>query len=288
MKFIYYFLTFTALTICTSLNGQNHYKIRLQTFQDNPPNKSCYYIQLAAADGVPLSMAGQNYRLYYNSRLLSLNQEQAKYLLPEEKYINFTVKNIVSKEGTEGIGLLPFSQIGFANLSVDLKNTEEGGINLPSTGDWITTCQLCFDIQAMEEEEEEAINIVWARPTLTQNYATAYVEVAEWVEKNHTRPTEAVSYGDLSLSTSTIHTQWEDLPNIYPNPTRSELWIEQENATTPVMVQLQTIEGKEVLSNQIPVGQHQFQLDVSNLMNGLYQLVLRKDNRIYSQLIEKL
>jgi len=84
---------------------------------------------------------------------------------------------------------------------MDLNNTSVGGIILPSDGTWVTTSQLCFTLQeSLFDDLATCLEIVWARDGVTEEYATSFVEVSEWVEPEITQMTTGGIYDGLEAS----------------------------------------------------------------------------------------
>ncbi len=281
-----YFLSILFFACNFLLFSQNHVNIQLETIEQNNQKKVCYNIQLAAADGIDLNLAGQNYRLFFDASELSFTSSVS--LLPEGIYDNFIIRKKVSQVSAEGLGSLPFNQhLGFLNISIDLKEIEQGGRVLSRSGDWVSTCQICFDkLGSITSSKEETI--IWAREELTNKYASAYVEVAEWLEKNVTVPAKVAIYNDKAFQVTAISTeQWEDKVRIYPNPVKNVLSIDQ-SATKNTTLEILSINGKKSYQTTIPQGENHFQFNTSNLTAGTYQIRLIKDNQQHIQFFEKL
>lgn len=278
-----YLLIYTLLFCQILLVAQNHYHIKLEDVDQNNPTKSCYNIQLAAADGIDFNLAGQNYRLYYDAS--KLNYASSTNLLSQEVYDDFQVKDYKSQDNTQGVGNLPFSnKIGLLSISMDLKEVEKGGKILSSLGTWENTCQVCFDKVNNEEEGK----LIWAREELTSNYATAYVEVAEWVGQNDTEPAIVDQYEDRAFGTTAISAvKWDDKITIYPNPVKNNLWIDQK-ATEEVTLEVWSINGQQVIQSSIPQGESHHLLDLHKLTTGAYQLKVIKNNQQHIHFFEKL
>ena len=282
-----YILSIAALLVFQLVVvAQNHYNIRLQSIEQNNPNKDCYHVQLAAADATDLNLAGQNYRLYYDASKLSY--ADSKSLLPATKYDNFRARAFVGQESAQGMGYLPFEEnLGLLSMDLDLDDVKRGGIMLDAFGTWQNTCQVCFDKIAPKTEIDELGSLVWARSELTASYATAYVEVAEWISEKTTIPALADQYQDMAFSTTaTSSEQWEDHPRLYPNPVKDRLTIEQR-AEALTQVEVWSIHGQQVLQQAIPAGDGQYVLDMGQLAAGMYQIRLTKNSRTHVQFVEK-
>jgi len=281
-----YNVLFLLLCFQIASFAQNHYNVRLQPIEQGNPTKQCYNLQLATADSKDLVLAGQNYRLYYDASILSY--ADSKSLLPEEKYANFQSRNFVGYESAQGMGFLPFEEhLGLLSVSVDLDDIKSGGITLNSQGDWKSTCHVCFDRIADKVADEDKASIIWARPELTQEYATAYVEVSEWLGKDITVPAIADQYEDMSFGTTAVSAQtWDEKPLLFPNPVKDNLQIHQPARNTTI-VEIVNITGQQVYTGKIEQGDSKHTLNLQQLAAGMYQIRLVKDNQQHIQFFEK-
>ena len=282
-----YLLIYISFFFQFLLVAQNHYHIKLEDVEQNNPKKSCYNIQLAAADGIDFNVAGQNYRLYYDASKLSY--ASSNNLLSAERYDDFRAKDYKSKGNAQGVGNLPFNdEVGLLSISMDLKEVEKGGKILSSLGTWENTCQVCFDKINSGEGSQEKGKLIWAREELTSNYATAYVEVAEWIGENDTEPAMVDQYEDSGFGTTAISSeQWEDKIAIYPNPVKSHLWIDQK-ATAETKLEVWSINGQQSIRSIIDKGVTHHLLDIKQLSPGAYQQILIKNNQQHIHFFEKL
>lgn len=266
--------------------GQNQYKIRLNIIDATSPNQVCYEIQLANTNNKDLNLAGQNYRLYYNSENYFFDEHMTTSLLPKEKYTPLIVKDNLAGIDALGIGELSFdSKLGFINIGSDLIDTENGGIALPISGEWISTTVICFDRPNISDDVKH--EIYWARPALTKEYATAYVEVAEWVKPNQTQAVSAEEYLDIDLSTSITNAAVIDDIKVYPNPTNGKVYIERK-ANTPTKMCLRSMNGALLLNHKSTNNQFINSLDLMNFPAGMYQLEIIDGINVTTQKIEKI
>ncbi len=160
----------------------------------------CYLVQLRAANGNDWMLAGQNYRVFYDASKAKYKVGSGQSQLAPDDYSPFTLTtNVPGTDASAFNGLLPFdATLGFLNYSIDLMDLASGGISFPSNGDWVTTSSLCFDLEDETINDVDAcLNLVWARPGLTDSYATAFVEVSEWTGQNATENAETDIYDDL-------------------------------------------------------------------------------------------
>ena len=126
----YLLLIIYFLGLSTFLIGQNYYNIRLEPLSTVTINQACYNIQLSSAEARDFNLAGQNYRLFYDSKLFQFNAQESKSLLGKEIYTSLAIKDNFFQIDASGTGILPFEQnLGFINISSDLQNLENGGIS---------------------------------------------------------------------------------------------------------------------------------------------------------------
>ena len=168
---------------------------------DCDTRQACYMVQLRSSDGQAWNLGGQNYRLFYDASMGSYIAGSAESQLNVSQYSNVLVTN--ANPGVDassfGNGILPFDMtLGFLNYQIDLMNLSNGGVDLPANGDWVTTTMLCFTIaQTVLDDPSQCFSVVWARMGLTDSYATAFVEVSQWVSTNSTTDAIANDYDDL-------------------------------------------------------------------------------------------
>ena len=125
-------------------------------------------------------------KAYYDGALGSYLSGSS--LLDANNYGNYTVVQDLQNQNATNTGNLGFEgNLSFLNYTIDLDNTSGGGNNLPSNGSWLTTSQLCFTMnQTVFDDPNSCFEAVWARMDTTAEYATSFVEVAEWVMADST------------------------------------------------------------------------------------------------------
>jgi len=191
-----------AITFILSMNWMysQNFDIRLMlTSIDCQTRIACYDVQLRSTSGSTWNLAGQNYRIFYNSALASYNSGSGQSLLPAGTYGNFElVQNIQHVDASAINGPLSFeADLGFLNFFIDLNNLTTGAI--PIDGNWTSTANICFTVeQSVIDGTSDCLEIVWARSSLTSDYATAFVEVSRWVGPNNTISIVGQNYLDLN------------------------------------------------------------------------------------------
>jgi hypothetical protein len=157
----------------------------------------CYDVQLRPNGAGSFNLAGQNYRIFYNSALAGYVSGVST--LPGQ-YQGFTLVQDLQDVNADAVnGPLTFeATLGFLNYAMDLNDTQNGGIVLPAN-QWTTTSTLCFVVEPVVfSDPNTCLEFVWAREGLTDNYATAFVEVSRWVSANITTNSIGILYDDLN------------------------------------------------------------------------------------------
>lgn len=278
------------LGVLPNLLAQNQYHIRLKSTDIAPSNSLCYDVQLASASQRDLNLAGQNYRLYYDAEYFNFSTQLSKSLLPPEQYTALIIKDNLRNIDASGTGILPFeSHLGFLNFGNDLTNEAQKALILPASGEWISTTTLCFDIinPAAMSNPLSSMEIIWARAALTADFATAYVEIAEWVAPYKIIPATASSYEDASFSTALADKLKQQVISIFPNPTKGKASIEVD-LSEDLKLTVYSITGAVVLTDLLAKETANYQLDLTPFPTGLYLLELTNGSKSYTQKIEKI
>lgn len=268
-----------------SLSAQKYYDIQLTSISQNIQTEICYDVQLRSAELSEINLGGQNYRLYYDASVLSVDEEKSVSLLPLQDYTPLMLNENIYNVDANGVGDLPYeSTLGFLNFAIDLNNVSSGGIYLPNNGEWITTSRICFKVLA---EVDLSVPILhWAREDFTKTYATAFVEVSEWVAPNVMIPAIANNYFDAVLTSIEENDLKNSKINIYPNPTIDKIMIEMD-FPKPFEIELWNTAGILVVNKKIDGLNGKYILDLKDLPAGNYSiLIISGANRFFS-LIEK-
>jgi hypothetical protein len=265
-------------------DAQKLYDIRLEPMTISPNSKACFDVQLRSAQPQDLNLAGQNYRLYFDASILKYNEDFSVSYLPTDDYTALTLNQEILGADATGIGTLPYEgNLGFLNFSMDLSDTENGGIILPADGEWKNTTRICFDLVNHDEPPSKGIH--WARPELTDHYATAFVEVAEWVAPYETVPAKANEFQDLNI----VSVEEEPIKNIrvYPNPSVDHIMLELPQ-DGQVQIGMWDEGAKQVLSRTIEYQSEPYRIDVHQLAAGAYTLFIKVGEKSHFMIVEKI
>tara|TARA_Y100000385_G_scaffold291867_1_gene373365 strand:- start:6780 stop:8186 length:1407 start_codon:yes stop_codon:yes gene_type:complete len=197
MKKLVGLLAFTVLFVLSS-NAQNYFDIRLATQSINcETNEVCYDVQIKSGNERLWRFAGQNYRLFYNGALAEFSSVSGHL---NEPYTQPEVVQNIQHLDLSAEGNLSFdSDISWLNYYIDMNTAQAGQILSPDV--WTTTSSICFTSEVdLMENPDLCFEMVWAREELTFNYATAFVEVSEWVAVNSTNDlVDGKEYHDLDV-----------------------------------------------------------------------------------------
>jgi hypothetical protein len=271
--------TIVALTFMQiSLFASNGVDIRFTPASyDNSSHTLYVDIQVRAQDN-QLVLAGQNYRIYYNSEALTLNKDKAKLQLPSEKYSELKFHSLQENIDARGAGTLQFDKnLGFANFSVDLKDQEFGGISLSSLGEWHSVATLEFKVN----REENDYQLVWGREEISQDYATAYVEMAEWIAPKKIRSLNINEYGDYSSISNNNEIELTATSMTFlPNPSQDFVQISfDQQLINSSQVIVRDLAGRQLLLQYVDALVDKVVLDISEIPSGNYIVEVRSKNQ---------
>ena len=229
-----------------------------------------------------LALAGQNYRFFYSSETLELDADATTSLLSQENYSDISVDNHKSGVKADKVNQLSFdNDLGFANLSIDLHNLKNGGIVLTDNDGWVTVARLKFDVK----EEGAAYDIVWGREGVSDLYATAFVEMGEWVSASKLDKLSISYYGDLSSQDNSEANLAVADVKVGPNPTADfiNITLERELQDAATVV-LRDMTGRTVQTQVMGTGSISTRVDLSQLGSASYMLEMidAKSNKVYN------
>lgn len=221
-------------------------------------------------------LADQNYRLYFDSELMKIDEDYSRSDLPQDLYSPISISEIYQDLDADQVNQLNFDdQLGFINFNIDLIDTEHGGVAFRQDGLWHKVAVLAFKVA----DKESLSQIVWSRAEVTNEYATAYVEIMEWVAPNKTETTVIEDYIDMSFSPQAHGHDYS--VDVYPNPSSDFIKITFSNEITErLYVHVYDATGRSVMNEKIQKGDIDIALAISQLQEGNYNIELTSlDNR---------
>lgn len=239
----------------------------------------CYYIVLEAQSSKAVNLAGQNYRIYYNSDEVTMQESSIKSFLPSNTYLPFKLVQHYFDLDASGFGILPYeNNLGFINLATDYNLNADSPVVLKS-GIPFNVAEICFEVKDGIEPQ-----FTWAQDQLTHTYATAFVELSK-LEDKILKPVNITSY---NLNTRSLtNTQVANVidPSVFPNPFTDKLTLEfNKILPSDAKVKVNDVFGNLVKVFKIKKGSHQLVLDGNDLQNGAYILDIEFDEQHRSKI----
>jgi len=185
--------------LCASMISYTQSKLEIRLVPTNSGNSAeilCFDTQFKNISEETIPLADQNYRLFYDSKRLELEDAKLKSFLPRSSYESLDINQTLHDIDARGYGDLKFSQnLGFINYSIKALDTDQTDnvITLPPNSPWMSTTNICFNTN----DVLGPVNIVWARDGLTDGYATAYTEISQYQDEKQTSPVLIQIYHDF-------------------------------------------------------------------------------------------
>ena len=276
------FQRFLSTSLCAllviSASAAHSVDVRLNHNSFDVNGKSLYVdIQVRVEDRDHINLAGQNYRIYYPTDKLSLDIEGSRSELPKEKYSALKASSILEHVDALGQGMLPFDKdLGFANLSVELLDNQTGGSTLNGVDGWQTIATLKFIVVS----EFDHLTMIWGREGMSDTYATAFVEIAEWQAPSQTASVRIDEYFDFNLELKSVLVEGTSYEiSIGPNPTIEFVTIQMDKPMSSDMTaSILDLSGKLVKKTFLRQGSSSYTLDVSTIPSNTYILDLSDSN----------
>lgn len=169
MKFLLQVLIYSLFTAFYSF-GQ--VSLRLDPIINGIPNQLKANVYLVNEGNENITLAGQNYRLYYNSKFAKFNGDLVTFL-PDSYTKLKTVQHFYDQDAS-GYGKVNFEKnLGFINLACDYNLEHKNPLILKPESD-ILVFSLTFEVFDISNFE-----IIWAEHGITHGYATAFNELAQ-------------------------------------------------------------------------------------------------------------
>ena len=259
-----------AMLFVVGLYGSD-VEIRFEEASYNAERNELYVdVQVKSAQQSSIILAGQNYRFYYNSEVLSLDASASESNLSGSSYSQLRFENNLEGIEADHVNQLIFDDnLGFANFSIDLTNTERGGVAIGNE-QWTTVATLMFRVK----DKDGRYDLVWGRNGVTDLYATAFVEIGEWTEANLIDKVRIVKYIDLSSEfKSTAQATGIRSIQVGPNPTADFLDVafDKELQQDHYLV-VRDLTGRTLVQDKIQRGSISRKVDLSQLIASSYLL----------------
>ena len=223
-------------------------------------------------------LGSQNLRVYYNTDAVALNDGLSRSTLSREMYSELNVVNKFEKVNADEVNQLSFdNDLGFANLTIELEDMLNGGSSV--NGEWSKVAVLVFDVI----NEDQTAELVWAREGKGDAYATAFVEMAEWVAPNRIITRDVNEFHDLSTKISLNDSDNELSIEIGPNPSSDYVMVSINKSNSDLMIV--DLKGKVIKEMNLSAGQTR--IDIQSMSAGSYIFYVNDGvNRIANKILK--
>ncbi len=276
-------IIFIAVLFVSNVLAANELELRFNKASYDENKQELFVdVEVQYTQNGQLVLAGQNYRFFYSSDVLELDAKSTKSLLSEESYGKVSIDNHKSGIKADKVNQLSFDDnLGFANFSIDLRDVENGGKTITSVDGWVTIARLKFDVK----EAGAAYDLVWGREDVTDLYATAFVELAQWRSAKNLDKVAITYFGDLSSEDAqSVEATIADV-TVGPNPTADyvNITLDRELAQAATIT-LRDMSGKQVRSLVMTEGAVSTTIDLSDLGSASYvlEMIDGDQNSVYN------
>ena len=207
--------------------------------------------------------------------------------LPGSKYTKLELLESFKNVSAGNVGKLDFDDnLGFANFSIELKDDINGGIRLSKNDGWTTMATLKFKMLKQDVD----YSVVWGREGKSAEYATAFVEVAEWIEPLKTSHLDIEEYYDLNYTADFYHGEQmnTDKLEIGPNPAIDFLRVSlAKELDEQGEIRIKDVAGRTSKIINLEPGSRIIRMDISDLIASTYivELHSQKHGRHFAEQI---
>ena len=263
-------LTVTAsylVLFILSLSANSDVQLRLQPNIYDPSSNSVYVNVEIKYDGAgEFILADQNYRIYFDASSLQFDSKYSNSNLPNDLYSDIQIHELIENASADMVNQLEFDKnLGFLNFSIELSNDFAGGIKIKPLHGWKRVAILRFQLAPNQDPAE----IVWSREGATNKYATAFVQIMEWLGPNRTTLTDISEFIDTSVADHRAAQISQVV--LAPNPA-----IDFVNVTLDVQVldqvdiKISSAVGQSVIESTMARGSTVLQIPLNELTVGTY------------------
>jgi len=159
----------------------------------------CYQLTIVNQGATSWNLAGQNYRIFYNSETMNIKLDSLESLLSTDYSDVIVVQSIENTDATFVNGTLTYeSDLGFLNCFIDLSDIVSGGEEILPNAQ-LNIAQICFEILPITVDEI-CLDLDFARENHTSEYAPAFTNISEWINSSTQSAVQIVNYNDLNSS----------------------------------------------------------------------------------------
>lgn len=213
-------------------------------------------IMIASDDHESFVLGNQNIRLFYNADHLTLTEDKIENHLDKKSYSDITISEHESYNEHMTVGKSEYGSVGFLSFNVSLMDDVRGGEEVSASGKHIYT------LHFKKTSDFNPSDITLALPGRTEELATAFVEVAEWIDPITSKPM------NLTLTSSIVNpVVSNDIHlSVGPNPTSDFIYVLSDE--TIVNANIYSSNGQRVMSKMLD--SNEVKIDMMGLSEGLY------------------
>ena len=232
------------------------------TLQQTPANGglACFNLSIKSGDNKDISLAGQNYRIFYDSEKLDFLEDKTAYTFDPRAYGKVYIQNTETKG------------IGFLSLSLDGRKLTDKTIKLVSGSSWSPVMNVCF-----KETSDTPYDLTWAHRSRTSKFASAEVALSEWISEDRQQVLKVNEIIDFNSVDDTTNKLGIHL-NVFPNPVIDYINVEIKGSKDIHQIIIKDIIGREVVFDHVS-GEQTSSYDLINWPEGTYTVeLLNEDN----------
>lgn len=258
------FLIVLLVVLYTSLHGS--LEVRLVSTTPSSSHSGHFSVDIEVrSTNSSISLADQNYRLYYDADQLILDETSLRSVMPRSQYGTIVLTEHIRGIENDGSRSDLQGDLGFINFSVELTDISKGGYLLSPSSSWTKVAQLDFKkLQSLDH-----YHLMWAEESTTTQYATAYVQMTEWISSRSSTPLDIVCF-HLSEKESNEASEHISV-SIGPNPTSDIITVSfHAGASSDMTITISDIVGKKWITKDLKEGDITEVIDVSGLPVSSY------------------
>lgn len=267
-------LLFYAYAASISAEDLTHLRLNYEHHEDGLVT---VHVMMKTEVDKGISLGSQNYRLFYNSEELSFSEDMISSSLTDDRYNSATVEEHILFK-SRGIQQLKFDDVGFINFSILLLDVENGGKHIDRQ--WHKIASISFTENGVFNPND----IVLAMPHSTNDYASAYVEMSEWINASETKPITLTIDKPYNMTTVQNKIANDIDLMVGPNPTVDFVYVlAQERLAS---ISLYSLSGEKIQTNKID--SNESKMDLTGRSSGIYLIEIEdQEGQIYFKEIVK-
>lgn len=262
-----YLLIITLLVCQLSIAVAHDVELR---FSENHIEGDLLFVDIdIRASTYDFNLADHNLRAYYDHSAMELVSISS--VLPEDKYSSIHLEESYTDGSLSGEPHLSYEDdMAFINMSVRMTDNQKGGTMISDK--WTTIHRATFKIV----NGDEKLSIAWAIEEVTQDYATAFVEVAEWIAPGKIETKNVFDLVNFEKQVEKL-TSDNDVYEVKmgPNPTSDYVIITQNDNNANLSI----IDLSGATVKEMGLKQGENLVNINDLLAGSYVFLVYSNNK---------